>query len=301
MTKQPGVAFEKVVAALQARFDPASMVSHNETIADRLEQKRQFDVVMRGQFAGQQVLGVIECKDTERRVGTPEVDAFQTKSADVNANLRIIISRSGFSAPAVEKCRHYGIQTLSLIHKDPVNNGFRFGTCWYAIHRSWGRIQVELHFQKPEPQVKLDLREVSIGKKKLVDWFTNYLVDHDQEYKEQVGWIVELPVKFSKAQVVEVGGDLTRLCVGITFKAERLEQQLEHFVGLQGDGFFDWQSGEGKFAPGSQVITDSVPTDFSLWTPRSSAKQVYVPFIEIKLETRSHLQRVPDAIDLAAL
>ena len=82
--ENPGIAFEKVVAGIQAQIDPTSSVTHNETLTDRLGHSRQFDVVIRGSFAGQQMLGVIECKDLKRRVGNPEVDAFITKANEIN-------------------------------------------------------------------------------------------------------------------------------------------------------------------------------------------------------------------------
>ena len=52
-TERPGISFEKAVALVQAQFDPAANVTHNEVIVDRLGHSRQFDVVIRGAFAGQ--------------------------------------------------------------------------------------------------------------------------------------------------------------------------------------------------------------------------------------------------------
>lgn len=130
--ENPGIDFEKAVAAIQMQIDPTSQVTHNETLVDRLGHARQFDVVIRGTFAGQQMLGVIECKDLKRKVGNPEVEAFIAKAQEINANFKIFMSRTGFSKPALEKCSHYGVQALSLIADDPANRKFFVGTRWTA-------------------------------------------------------------------------------------------------------------------------------------------------------------------------
>ncbi|MEW5757440.1 MAG: restriction endonuclease [Pseudomonadota bacterium] len=168
----PGIAFEKVVAAIQTQIDPAATVAHNEIIPDRLGQSRQFDVVVRGVFAGQQMLGIIECKDLGRKVGTPEVDGFVTKAQDVNANFKILMSRRGFSKPALVKCAHYGIQALSLVENDPANKKFFIGARWEADITRWGQISVSLHFaNEPSTPVHFNAEDLTIRGKKVLDWF----------------------------------------------------------------------------------------------------------------------------------
>ena len=119
----PGDSFERLVAQIQARVDPAANVAHNEFLVDRLRQRRQFDVVIRGQFAGQAMLGVIECKNLNRKVGTPEVDAFHTKAQDINANFKVIASRRGFTRHALHKAAHYGIRAISLLDPEAQSKG----------------------------------------------------------------------------------------------------------------------------------------------------------------------------------
>jgi len=55
-----GKSLEKAVARIQQLLDPGSVVTHNEHIVDRLGNRRQFDVVIRGQAAGRNYLGVVE-------------------------------------------------------------------------------------------------------------------------------------------------------------------------------------------------------------------------------------------------
>src|SRR5215831_18005210 len=88
----PGISFEKTVAAIQQMMDPNSTVTHNEKLTDRVGNKRQYDVVIRGQFGGRPVLGVMECKDHSRKKGPDAVEAFAKKSENLGANLRIMVS-----------------------------------------------------------------------------------------------------------------------------------------------------------------------------------------------------------------
>lgn len=298
----PGIAFEKAVAAIQAQIDPTSSVSHNEIIVDRLGHARQFDIVIRGTFAGQQMLGIIECKDLKRRVGNPEIDAFVTKALDVNANFKIIMSRSGFSKPALEKCAHYGVQALSFLENDPVNKKFFIGTRWTADITSWGQISVSLHFAEPriEPIVFF-ADQLKINNKRILDWFTNYLLDHEKEITD-FGWVVDVTIQFDEPQIVEIMPGIECLCTAVSFKAERVCVKLERLVGINGTGFFNWNSKQATFPPGAVIRTDAVPTDFTQWKPRSEGTKQHSGFIEAHLTARtSNFERIDDALDLDAL
>lgn len=293
-TAQPGIAFEKVVAEIQAQIDPTATVTHNEIILDRLGQSRQFDVVVRGVFAGQQMLGVIECKDLGRKVGTPEVDGFVTKAQDINANFKILMSRRGFSKPALAKCSHYGIQALSL-------KSF-IGTRWEADITRWGRITVRLHFSnEPSTPVHFNVEDLSIRGKKVLDWFTNYLLDTESETKE-LGWVVNIAVEFDNPQNVSIGAGCEHLCTAISFMAERVCDQFERLVGISGTGFFDWNSKRATFPPNTQIVSDAVPMDFSQWKPRTDRVKEPTGFLEIRLEAKSvQFERIPDVIKLDQL
>jgi len=299
---KPGIAFEKVVAAIQAQIDPTATVAHNEMLVDRLGQSRQFDVVVRGVFAGQKMLGVIECKDFGKKVGTPEVDSFVTKAQDVNANFKILMSRKGFSKPALAKCSHYGIQPLSLVDNDPANKKFFVGTRWEADITRWGQISVTLHFaHEPANAVHFSAETLTIREKKVLDWFTNYLLDKDDEITE-LGWVVNILVEFETPQMIAVRPGEEYLCAAISFRAERVCDKFERFVGISGTGFLNWNSKQATFPSGSQIKSDVVPMDFSQWQPRTDRPKEPSGFLEIRLEGRSvQFERIPDAIALDRL
>jgi hypothetical protein len=299
---RPGISFEKAVALVQAQFDPAATVTHNEVIVDRLGHSRQFDVVIRGKFAGQELLGVIECKDYRKKVGSPEIDAFVTKSADANANLRLFISRRGFSKPALEKCAHYGIQALSLLGQNTPKLKLFLGTRWLAERISWGRVSVTLRFvNEPATPVSFRADTITIGGKRILDWFTNYLVRHEEEFKG-FGWIVGIGVEFSKPQMVEVEPGVTHLCRAIEFGAERLCEKFERVVAVSGTGFYDWNSKMARFPPGTTIETEPVCMDFTQWTPVTDGRDIPPGFMNIEMVTRSiQFEDIPDAIDLESI
>lgn len=299
---QPGIAFEKVVAAIQSQLDPAATVTHDEVIVDRLGHSRQFDVVVRGVFAAQKMLGVIECKDLGKKVGTPEVDAFITKASEVNANFKILVSRNGFSKPALEKCAHYGIQALSLLDKDPANKKLFVGTRWEADITRWGQIAVSLDFvDTPTESVQFSADRLTIQGKKVLDWFTNYLLDNDDTIAGY-GWVINITVQFDEPQTVLVRPCEEYLCTAISFSAERVCDKLERLVGISGTGFFDWNSKSATFPPGAEIATEPVPMDFSQWRQRTEGTASPTGFLEVKLEARNvQFERVLDAIELDKL
>lgn len=298
----PGIAFEKLVAAMQARIDPTSQVTHNEKVVDRLGHSRQFDVVIRGSFAAQKMFGVIECKDMRRKVGNPEVDAFVTKARDVNANFKILISRSGFTQPALEKCADYGIQALSLLENDPANKRFFVGTRWTADFTRWRQFSLSLHFADPaDASVEFSIEQLQINNKRVLDGFVNYLLDHEKECKG-LGWVFDVSAVFDVPQIVMVNPGVEMVCTAVSFKAERVCEHLEYRVGISGEGFFNWNSSEVTFPSGATIITEPVPMDFSLWKPRSDDTWKKSGFIEMHIDVSSEsFKRVDGAIDLSVL
>jgi len=258
----PGIEFEKIVTEIQKQFDNNADVSHDEILVDRLGQKRQFDVVVRGKFAGQEILGVIECKDLKKRVGTPIVDAFVTKSQDINANFKIIVSKRGYSKPAIKKAKHYGIQTLSLLPEQESKLGFMVGTKWYADIYSWSQLAVSLKFlEPPEKPVDFKAEEVSINGKKVIDAFTNYLLEKEPFVSDE-GWVFSCRAEFDNPQKVFVRNGEYYLCNAIDFAAHRAIDKRERIIGWSGTGFYDWQKSNVTLPPGANVKSYDVPMDF---------------------------------------
>lgn len=294
--KNPGIEFEEIVASLQQQLALGAEVSHNERIIDRIGQARQFDVVIRGMFAGHKMLGVIECKDLKRKVNNLEVDAFVTKAQDINANFKVLMSKSGFTEPAIVKCKHYGIQPLSLLNTGQAQKIF-IGNRWTADVRRWNSVSAELELVEPQSEpLQFNPFELKIMGKRVLDWYTNYLIDHDGDFKE-FGWTAGIKVEFSVPQLVHAGQNNEYLCSGIVFSAQLVLDKLQYVTGTEGTGFINWDTKEATFTPGS-TITTGAPIDFTLWSPRDDQKWTPSGFIEMHMEVTSLvLKRVEDAID----
>src|SRR4051794_19551766 len=71
-----GIGLEKAVQQIYQRLDPNSQVTHDEWLEDRTGNTRQYDVVIRGDFGGHKMLGIVECKDHKRKKGPSEVEGF---------------------------------------------------------------------------------------------------------------------------------------------------------------------------------------------------------------------------------
>lgn len=296
----PGIAFEKLVAAIQSKIDPTATVSHNQKIIDRLGQSRQFDVVVQGRFAGQKILGVIECKDLRRPVGVSEIDAFATKSQDVHANISILVSRKGFTKPALEKCRHYNIQPLSLINDDDANDQLFIGTLWLAEKSTFTELKMQLSLEPPAPEnIQYSIEDVKINGKNIIDWYTNILLSEGPHIMDD-GWIAEKTINFGENQSILVAGNIYQ-CKGVSFHAHRVREKFQKLAGIGGQGFFDWNSKSVTLAPGD-MISDVVPLDFTQWSAQSEVKMAIDPLLIVNLTTRTEqFSFEHDAIDLLAI
>ena len=298
----PGSAFEKLTAAIQRMMDPNAAVAHDVWIVDRIGQRRQFDVVVTGKFGGQDMLGVIECKDYSKKVGIGEVDAFITKSNDVNASFKVLVARRGFTRSALEKCAHHKIQALSLLIDDPANQRFFVGSYWDADVVHWDQLSVALLRSDNAPfNEQFKVEAVSIGGKRVLDWFTNYLLEHGDEFTGD-GWILDFAVVFNEPQLVAHGGAEPVSCAAISFKAQRARRELQRAVGVAGPGFFNWNAKEATFPAGATIASAPVPLDFEHWEPRRREGRPKTGHVEVMMEVHmDQFQTVPDAIDLESL
>jgi Restriction endonuclease len=101
--------FERLVAAIHAALDPDAKVTWNDTINGR-----QFDVTIRLKRGLYEYLTVIECKDYSTPVPVGEVDAFVTKSRDVQANYAVMASSAGYQAGALAVAKRHNVALLRL-------------------------------------------------------------------------------------------------------------------------------------------------------------------------------------------
>lgn len=296
-----GLSFEKAVATVQDLMDPDSTVTHDKRMEDRHGHKRQFDVVVHAKAGGHEILGVIECKDWKRPVGTPAVEQFITKSRDVRANFAIIISRNGFYQPELERAEHAGMGTMSLLpDEDSERSRLSVGVTWYAEVYRWTKAKLTVHYvAKDPPDIEFSAGQVTRKGKRAIDWFLKELSTTYVREEEQ-GWH-SIKLEFSKKRLFEIAGQ-RRYLHGITFSARRELEKKKKWVSINGDALYDWQKGQIKIPPKTAIHSDSFRTDLSDWENHEGAIPAPAGIMDIRWTFyRLWVDPEKDALDLMAL
>lgn len=248
----PGVNLEKLVVRIQQMMDPKSTVSHNEVLMDRVGNKRQYDVVIRGKFGGRPVLGVMECKDHSRKKGPDAVEAFAKKTENTGANLRVMVSKKGFTEQALRLAKHENIGCISLLPQDPAQVGFSIGDYWYGVISMWTSIRIHVHFPKsPVPIASFDSGKVKYNGKSVINWFQRKLIIEYGEETEEGEHGLE--VKFDQCSDIEIEGKKYPV-IGITCVATRIHKKKRKWVHWSGDAFFDWHTSQITIPPNTTLL-----------------------------------------------
>lgn len=113
---QRGRALEAVVAALHS-FKEAK-VSQNIRLPHLLNptKTREFDILVETESIGYEVKFLIECKNYNNPIGSPEIDKFvgKLKAVGFPTHQAIFVSRLGYKKGIVEYAKSLGIRTLSI-------------------------------------------------------------------------------------------------------------------------------------------------------------------------------------------
>ncbi len=245
-------------------LDPNSVVSHNEQIIDRVGNKRQFDVVIRGHFGGRSVLGVMECKDHRRKKGPDVVEAFAKKAENVGANLRIMVTRKRFTDQALQLAKHENIGCLSLLPDDPMQSGFRIGEYWYGVIRRWKIEEMGLYFVVPPSSslAAFDFNSVKYCEKPAVNWFLKELNTTYVGENTEGGHIINCV--FDQPRSFEVVGS-THALAGISCLATRTLKKKRMWIDWSGDALYDWHTGQFALPANGMLLSSAINGDLSTW------------------------------------
>lgn len=262
--KNDGKDFEKFVFEIQSKLDPSSKVTHNQFLTNRFGKKRQFDVVIRGLCAGVDFIGVVECKDLNRKVGSELVDAFVTKANDINANFKILVSRKGFTKGAIDLAKNHGVQTYSLLPDEKVSEGFFVGNKWIAEIYRWRSCNIRvLPVEGKEVDITYRAEDVKIRGASVFEWVSTYL-NRNHAIETEIGWRV-YQHSFEEPVDVEIAEGKSVKCSGLELAVERVLVRKQKHIGVTGPGFYNWQTGQAKIPPGSTIKTFPISADFDSW------------------------------------
>ncbi len=126
--KRAGRALEELVEALYR----AETANTGQLVIDRIVSpgyltdkdtggRREFDVLVDGKIGRVPFQLAMECKDRTKAVDVPVVEGFRAKCEGVNVHLKMIVSKSGFTKPALQKAAAHGIQCRTLDQIDGVD------------------------------------------------------------------------------------------------------------------------------------------------------------------------------------
>ena len=259
----PGISLEMNVARIQQMMDPNSTVTHNEHLTDRVGNKRQYDVVIRGKFGGRSILGVIECKDHNRRKGPSTVEAFAKKTENLNANLKLMVSKKGFTKQALSLARHEGISCLSLLPEDPKLTDFTIGDVWYGVIYMWLITKFLVNVvDNDKPADGFDIESVTYEGKPVIHWFRRELSTTYKESKD-IG-VHSLTVSFDTPRQLSINGRLYNVD-WLACDINRTCQKKKKWVSWSGDALYDWDKQQYTIPPKGVIVGSSVESDLSKW------------------------------------
>src|SRR6266567_1692559 len=116
-SNEKGKIVEHIVALMHKYPDTSVKVEQNvrlPTVLNKIGRKREIDVLLTRDIAGHSVQIAIECKNEQRPIDTPAIDAFAKKLQRVGVRYGIYVSASGYTKDAIENAAADGIKTFTL-------------------------------------------------------------------------------------------------------------------------------------------------------------------------------------------
>ena len=265
-SKQPkntGVPLEKIVTRIQQMMDPHSTVNWNEWLTDRVGNRRQYDVVIKGEFGGRPVLGIIECKDHNRKKGPADVEAFSKKLENLGARMGLMVSRKGFTPQALKLAKHEHIGCLSLLPDDPEQVGFSIGCMFYALINQWTNIQLKVIFADPQNRTT-GFRANSVKWQGLpvMDWFYKQLFTTYQEKAKEGPFAFR--VEFDQPKLLDFDGKEYPV-IALECYAIGVHVTKRKWINWSGDAFYDWHTGRFTIPAQGAIYSSPVEENPFLW------------------------------------
>lgn len=123
MTDPKWRRFEKLVHEIHKQWAPegAQVTFDDQIVGCKSGTPRQIDISIRVAVAHYPVLIAVDCKDQARPVDVIEVGAFASLLEDVKASKGVLISTSGFTAPAIKMAQALAIETRTYLDTESVD------------------------------------------------------------------------------------------------------------------------------------------------------------------------------------
>jgi hypothetical protein len=107
--------FQKLITAIHACIANDISVEESAFLVDReTGEKREVDILLKSQLGDYSVVLSVEVNDRSRRAGSGWVEEMAAKHQALLTNKLVLVSRSGFTKPAMKKAKARGIEALTI-------------------------------------------------------------------------------------------------------------------------------------------------------------------------------------------
>lgn len=107
--------FQRLVAMLTHMSSSNAIVRESVELVEIVSgDPREVDVVAVGEVAGHGTIVGIECRDWKRKQDVQWVEQADNKFKDLGANVKVLVSSSGFTKGALAKAAQYGIKAITV-------------------------------------------------------------------------------------------------------------------------------------------------------------------------------------------
>ena len=114
--------YEKLVHNnLEAKFPNCSITFDDSIFGIFSKTDRQIDISIRGELAGNKILGIVDCKFYSKKVDVKGVESFLGMLEDLKANIGIMITNVGYSEAAINRASVKNLQ-LDIVKADELHD-----------------------------------------------------------------------------------------------------------------------------------------------------------------------------------
>lgn len=146
MVPKSGKPFEDLITWIQQSVHEKAQIIPNEKVRDiHTNRTRQIDISIRLSDGPTHLFVMVEVRDHARPVNVSYIEEINSKKQSVGANAAFIVSRSGFTKPALEKAKHLAIQTLT--YEEALKSdwsGWIKGEYFHVIERKYENVLIKL-------------------------------------------------------------------------------------------------------------------------------------------------------------
>lgn len=111
---------KQIFNSLQTKFPNCSITFDDSIFGIFSKTDRQIDISIRGELAGNKILGVVDCKHYSDKVNVKIVESFLGMLEDLNANIGILITNDGYTPAARNRASVKNLK-LEIVKVDELN------------------------------------------------------------------------------------------------------------------------------------------------------------------------------------